>query len=62
MITFIIFYCLFSIIVFAGFISAGLDYDENMGIREYLSSLLGPFCFPVILGHVLYKIMFSDKI
>lgn len=62
MITFIIFYCLFSIVVLAAFLAAGLDHDESMSIREYLASLFGPIMFPIILGHVLYKIMFSDKI
>ena len=60
MIAFIIFYCIFSIVVLAAFLAAGLDHDENMGIREYLISLLGPLAFPLILGHVLYKIMFWD--
>lgn len=62
MIAFIIFYCIFSILVFAGFIAAGLDHDESMDIRDYLASLVGPFLFPLVLGHVLYKIMFGDKV
>ena len=62
MTTFIIFYCIFSILVFASFLAAGLDHDESMGIREYLASILGPIAFPIILGQALYKIMFSDRI
>lgn len=62
MIAFIIFYWIFSSIVFLGFISQSLDYDESMTLKDYFTSLIGPLAFPVILGIVLQKIMLSDKI
>lgn len=63
MIAFIIFYCIFSIIALGAFIAAGLEKDyEDMKVIHYLASLLGPIVFPIILGCVLSKIMFSDKL
>lgn len=61
MIAFIIFYCVFSIIVFGAFLQTGLDPDENISVivRVFATSIFGPIAFPFILGCALYKLMFS---
>lgn len=61
MIAFIIFYCVFSTLVFGAFLSTGLDPDEDMLVRikVFIISFLGPIAFPFILGCALYKLIFS---
>lgn len=59
----IILYCVFSVVMLASFIATGMEEQhERMKLKHYLSSLFGPFVFPIILGYVSYKIMYSKKV
>ena len=62
MITFIIFYCMFTILMHAGATIAQLnDSNEDATASDFFGVFLGPLIIPMMLGAILYRIL-NDRI
>lgn len=62
MIIFIIFYCIFSILVFAGIVTTKTleEDEEKIGVKHFISFIFGPIMIPLLLGRLLFIKLYDE--